>query len=100
MVQRSTVVGHCYPLFINTPSWVPLQNYKNLDAPFSNVNTYFNSYGVNPYWIVANSRYNQRVDHFNGSFSGMLTPSKWFDATYRISDNFGTDQQAIYKGLL
>ena len=32
----------------NTPSWVPLTNFKNVDAPFGNVNTYYNSYGVNP----------------------------------------------------
>ena len=81
----------------NTPSWVPLENYKNLNAPFSDVNTYFNSYGVNPYWIIANDRKNTRTDHFTGNFNATLTPTKWFDANYRISDDFGTAQQQFTR---
>ncbi len=78
---------------LNTPSWVPINSFQDLDAEFSDQNSYFNSYGVNPYWIVKKSRFNTQSDDFNGSFSGTLTPSKWFDATYRIANNFGVSQQ-------
>jgi TonB-linked SusC/RagA family outer membrane protein len=82
----STVIG----TLLNTPSWVPLQNYKDPTQPFADPNTYFNSYGINPYWTVDNSRVNTRSDIFNGSFDGILSPTKWLDATYRLASNFGT----------
>jgi len=85
----STVLG----TLLNTPSWIPLQNYKDPTQPFADPNTYFNSYGINPYWTVNNSRINTRSDVFNGNISAILTPTKWLDATYRLSDNFGTAQQ-------
>lgn len=83
------------PLFFDllyTPAWVPLQKFKNQDAPFSDPSTYFNAYGINPYWTVQKSRINTRNDLFNGSFSGVLTPTSWLDATYRLTDNFGVSK--------
>ena len=77
---------------LNTPSWVPLQNYKNIDAPFADVNTFENAYGINPYWIIHNSRTNTRTDVFNGSLAATLKPTNWLDATYRLADNAGTVQ--------
>lgn len=77
----------------NTPSWVPLQNFKDPTKPFADPSTYFNSYGINPYWSINNSRIKKRQDVFNGSFSGTLTPTKWFDATYRLSYNGGLYQE-------
>lgn len=82
---------------MNSPSWVPLQNYKNINAQFADVNSWFNSYGINPYWTVANSRFNTQQDNFNGSFTAKLTPAKWFDLTYRIADNYGIGQQQFTK---
>ncbi len=78
---------------LNTPSWVPITSYKNINATFADVNSWFNSYGINPYWTLQNSRINTQQDNFNGSFTGKLTPTKWFDATYRIASNFGTAVQ-------
>jgi TonB-linked SusC/RagA family outer membrane protein len=82
---------------VNTPSWVPLTSYKNINAPFADVNTYYNSYGQNPYWAINNSRYNTVNDNFNGSFFGTLTPTKWFDANYRLATNFGTGVQTYTR---
>lgn len=89
----STLLG----TLLNTPSWVPLQNYKNINAKFADVNTYYNSYGINPYWIVQNSRYNTQTDNFNGSFNGTLTPTKWMDGTYRLATNFGVGQSQFTR---
>ncbi|MDB4927503.1 SusC/RagA family TonB-linked outer membrane protein [Mucilaginibacter sp.] len=77
---------------INTPSWVPLQNFQNIYSDFADRNTYFNSYNTNPYAGIAESRTNVRQDAFNGSFSGVYTFNKWLDATYRLATNFGTYQ--------
>jgi TonB-linked SusC/RagA family outer membrane protein len=85
--------GDILSTIYNTPSWVPLQKFKDPTKPFADPSTYFNSYGINPYWSIHNSRINKRQDIFNGSFSGTLTPTKWFDATYRLSYNGGTYQE-------
>jgi TonB-linked SusC/RagA family outer membrane protein len=78
---------------VNTPSWVPITSYKDINAQFADVNSWFNSYGVNPYWVVQKSRINTQADNFNGSFQVKVTPTKWFDLTYRLADNFGVAQQ-------
>lgn len=82
-----------YSTIFNTPSWVPLTKFSDPAKPFADVNTYFNSYGVNPYWIIKNDRVDTRTDHFNGSFGGTYSPTTWLDASYRLSGNFGTGQQ-------
>ncbi|MGI4750821.1 MAG: SusC/RagA family TonB-linked outer membrane protein [Janthinobacterium lividum] len=76
----------------NTPSWVPIENFKNTNLPFADASTYFNSYGVNPYSIINNARNNTQTDVFTGNFSATVTPTKWIDATYRLAGNFGTYQ--------
>ncbi|WP_461449769.1 SusC/RagA family TonB-linked outer membrane protein [Mucilaginibacter sp.] len=77
---------------LNTPSWVPIENFKNINQPFADVNTYFNAYGVNPYWLINNSRTNTRTDVFNGNFNGTAKFTKWLDASYRLSYSGGVTQ--------
>jgi TonB-linked SusC/RagA family outer membrane protein len=85
--------GDVLGTLFNTPSWVPLQNFKDVTKPFADPSTYFNSYGINPYWSIKNSRTKKRSDVFNGAFTGTITPSKFFDAQYRLSYNAGSYQQ-------
>jgi TonB-linked SusC/RagA family outer membrane protein len=92
--------GTLLSTLLNTPSWVPITNFKNINQPFADVNTYFNSYDINPYWYVDENRINTRSDVFNGSFSGTLSPTKWFDATYRLADNYGVGQQQQTKAAV
>ncbi len=86
-----------YSTLLNSPSWIPLQNFKDITQPFADRSTFFNSYDVNPYATINDNRTNTHADAFNGSFTGTLTPTKWFDFTYRLADNFGTavQQQTI-----
>ncbi len=85
--------GDVLSTLFNTPSWVPLQNFKDPTKPFADPSTYFNSYGINPYWSLLNSRNVSRADIFSGSLNATITPTKWFDATYRLADNSGTYQE-------
>jgi TonB-linked SusC/RagA family outer membrane protein len=78
-----------YSSLLNTPGWVPLENFKDITQPFADRNTYFNSYAVSPYSTNHDNRTNTRLDAFNGSFTGTLTPAKWVDVQYRLADNFG-----------
>jgi TonB-linked SusC/RagA family outer membrane protein len=88
----STSANPIMTTLLNTASWVPLQNFKNFNAPFADRSTYYNSYNVNPYATINDERNNTRTDNFNGSFTGMLTPTKWLDITYRLAANFGINQ--------
>ncbi|GAB3915343.1 SusC/RagA family TonB-linked outer membrane protein [Mucilaginibacter boryungensis] len=86
-----------YSTLLNTPSWAPLQNFQDITAPFADRSTFFNSYDVNPYAGLHDNRTNRRLDAFNGSFTGTLTPTKWVDITYRLADNLGniTSQNTV-----
>jgi TonB-linked SusC/RagA family outer membrane protein len=84
--------GSIISTLYNTPSWIPINSFKDINAPFGDRSTYFNSYDVNPYSTLHDTRNNNRQDAFNGSFTGVLTPSKWLDLTYRLASNFGIYQ--------
>ncbi len=85
--------GDVLSTLFNTPGWIPLQRYQDPTQPFSDPSTYFNSYGINPYWSLINSRTKTQSDVFSGSIGATLTPTKWFDASWRLSDNSGTYQE-------
>ena len=36
-------------------------------------------------------------DNLTANFNATLTPTKWFDASYRISENFGNGQQQLTR---
>ncbi|UKT63410.1 SusC/RagA family TonB-linked outer membrane protein [Pedobacter mucosus] len=72
------------PAFINIDDLAEGDNSK-----FYNPNDYYSAYNVNPYWQIKNSRRESKSDTFLGNISLNVKPTKWFDATYRLSQNFG-----------
>ena len=74
------------PAFININDLAEGDNSK-----FYNPNDYYSAYNVNPYWQIKNSRINRKGDTFLGNISLNVKPTKWFDATYRLSQNFGVN---------
>ena len=74
-----------------------MKTFKDINSPFGNVDTYFNAYGINPYWIINNARTNIRTDVFTGSFNGTLKPTPWLDASYRLSYSGGTSQSQFTR---
>lgn len=74
------------PAFINIDDLAQGDNSK-----FYNPNDYYSAYNVNPYWQIKNSRQNRKGDIFLGNVSLNVKPTKWFDATYRLSQNFGVN---------
>lgn len=90
--------GNILTTLLNTPSWAPLQKLQDIyNDPFADQNGYFNAYGINPYWIIHNSRTNTRTDVFNGSLAAIVRPTTWMDATYRLAYNGGTYQSQYTK---
>ncbi|KQM65239.1 hypothetical protein ASE74_10250 [Pedobacter sp. Leaf216] len=72
------------PAFINIADLAEGDNSK-----FYNPNDYYSAYNVNPFWQIKNSRRENKSDTFLGNISLNVKPTKWFDATYRLSQNFG-----------
>lgn len=72
------------------PAFINIDDLKDPDnSKFYNPNDYYSAYNVNPYWQIKNSRINRKGDSFLGNVNLNLKPTKWFDATYRLSQNFG-----------
>jgi TonB-linked SusC/RagA family outer membrane protein len=73
---------------LNTPSYIPLSEFKDPTSKWANPNSYYNAYATNPYWTINNSR--QRTTNYdvlgNLNLSYKITP--WFT----ISDRFGVTQ--------
>ena len=74
----------------------------NINAPYfkdvnsansyGNPNYYFSGYSTDPWWTIENNRTNTQSDIFSGNLLMTLTPSKWLDVSYRVSDYFGNFQ--------
>jgi len=77
---------------LNQQANVDLRKYQNLTDKFSDVNGYYNSYYPNPYWQTVNSRQVTRKDALVGNVTFSVSPTKWFDASYRVSASYGWQQ--------
>ena len=69
---------------LNTPGEVPIQNYKDLNAPFANENDWYNAYYPNPYWQIENSRVKSIQDDILGSLELGFKAASWLNFTYRV----------------
>jgi TonB-linked SusC/RagA family outer membrane protein len=67
----------------NIAASVPFTNYANPNALFSDINTYYNAYALNPYWYIDNERYTRNRQDLlaGGDFS--LDVTRWFNLDYQ-----------------
>ncbi|MFS2188706.1 SusC/RagA family TonB-linked outer membrane protein [Mucilaginibacter sp. Mucisp84] len=77
---------------LNQQANVDLRKYQNLTDKYSDVNGYYNSYYPNPYWQTVNSRQVTRKDALVGNVTFSVSPTKWFDASYKVSASYGWQQ--------
>jgi TonB-linked SusC/RagA family outer membrane protein len=75
-------------LNINSPDFKDVNNPNS----FGNPSWYFSGYSTNPWWTIEDSRTNTQRDVFSGNLNMTLSPTKWLDASYRVSDAFGVYQ--------
>jgi TonB-linked SusC/RagA family outer membrane protein len=80
---------------LNTPSYIPLNEFKDPTSRFANPNSYYNAYATNPYWTIDNSR--RRTTNYDilGNLNLSYKITNWFT----ISDRVGitqTTQQLKY----
>jgi TonB-linked SusC/RagA family outer membrane protein len=86
-----------YSSILQFPAFYNLAAYKNSDGELGNANNFPDAYAINPYWIVDHARRNIQRDVLLSTVNLKLSPTKWLDASYRISDNFGVDQERLTK---
>lgn len=83
--DRTTVTGSMYDQILQTPSHIPLTQYKNWKTdPFANPNGYYNEYYDNPYFSAENNRQNAGNDYIVASAELKYKPMQWIDFTYRV----------------
>jgi TonB-linked SusC/RagA family outer membrane protein len=86
-----------YSSILQLPAFYNIKSYENSDGQLGNANNYPDAYAINPYWIVQHARRNIQRDVLLSTINLKLSPTKWLDASYRISNNFGVDQERLTK---
>lgn len=79
--------GGLFFLIMQTPSNVPLLQYKDLNSKFGQFSNYYNEFAVNPYWLIANIRTKGRSDNLIGNVTADYKLASWLKATVRLSSN-------------
>jgi TonB-linked SusC/RagA family outer membrane protein len=86
-----------YSSILQLPAFLNIKAYQDPSSQIGNPNNYYDAYAINPYWIVDNARVNKVRDVLLANVTLKISPTKWFDASYRISDSYGVDQERATK---
>ena len=79
--------GGLFFLVLQTPSNVPLLDYKDQNSKYGNFSNYYNEYAVSPYWLIKNIRTRARQDDIIGNIDVNYQLFPWLKATARVSSN-------------
>jgi TonB-linked SusC/RagA family outer membrane protein len=80
--------GSIFFLIMQTPSNIPLLNYKDWrNNKFAQYSNYYNEFAVNPYWVIDNIRQRGREDDFIANVDASYQFASWLRATARVSTN-------------
>ena len=71
-------------LIFNTPAHIPLTDYKDFkNDPYAEYNSYFNHYGLNPYFAIDNWRNDGKRTDLLSNLEMTLKPTDWVSVTWR-----------------
>lgn len=77
----------------NTSRQITLTDFKDWkNYEFATTQGYFNGYQPNPYYNIANNRYNDNLDRFLGSFQMSYDPLKWLNVTWRLGTDYASSR--------
>lgn len=87
-------------LIFNTPAHIPLTKYKDfVNDPYAEYNTYFNHYGLNPYFAIDNWRNDGKRTDLLSNLEMTLKPTDWVSVTWRGGiTSRGIDENTTSKG--
>ena len=84
----------------NIAPQVPFASYSNTNAPFADLNTYYNAYALNPFWYLTNQRNITNRKDLNGNVDMALDITKWLSVDYTIGVNeYFINQQGYTNGI-
>ena len=86
-----------YSSILQLPAYLNIKAYDNPNSDAANPSNYYDAYAINPYWIVDNARHTIQRDVLLSNIDFKLTPTKWMDISYRLSDSYGVDQERFTK---
>jgi TonB-linked SusC/RagA family outer membrane protein len=86
-----------YSSILQLPAFYNIKSFSDPDSQTGNANNYPDAYAINPYWIVKHARRNIQRDILLSTINFKLSPTNWLDASYRISNNYGVDQERLTK---
>ncbi len=77
---------------LNTPSYIPLNDFKDPTSKYGNPNSYFNAYATNPYWTINNSRRKATNYDVLGNLNLSYKIASWLTVSDRIGVTQTTQQ--------
>jgi TonB-linked SusC/RagA family outer membrane protein len=84
-----------YNNILNIAPMVPYDNYSNVNADFADINTFYNAYGINPYWYIFNQRDVKYRSDVLGNLEGSLDATSWLNVDYMFGiKNYAINEQA------
>jgi TonB-linked SusC/RagA family outer membrane protein len=87
-----------YTTVMQWPAFLDIKQFQDSNnGTFSNPSDFYDAYAVNPYWITDNARSNRQKDVFLANLKMTLTPTKWLDLSYNVSQNIGNYQRRDTK---
>ena len=92
--------GGLQNLIFNTPAQVPITSYKDFkNGKFSQYNTYFNHYGLNPYIALDNWRRQGKIDDLLTNMDLTFKASQSLNFTLRLAGSFkNSNSSSTSKG--
>ena len=87
-LSNTTNTGTVYENVMNTPSYIPLTQYKDWRTnKYATPDGFYNDYFDNPYWDIDNFRNISTENDFSGNFQISVKPVSWLNLSYRAAIN-------------
>ncbi|CAN5425832.1 SusC/RagA family TonB-linked outer membrane protein [soil metagenome] len=86
-----------YNSILQLPAFIDIKKYQDPDGFYGNPSDYYDAYAINPYWVIKHSRRDIHKDVLLSQLKLKVEPTKWFSASYQISDNFGIYRERDIK---
>ncbi|RYE20488.1 MAG: TonB-dependent receptor, partial [Sphingobacteriaceae bacterium] len=92
--QGADGASGAYNAVLNSSRQIDITAFKDWrNNPFAAPDGYFDGYYPNPYYALANNRFNSSLDHVLGNIQIGYDPLKWLNITYRLGTDVSTDNR-------
>lgn len=86
-----------YDQVLQTPRDIPIKEAQDLTNKFNTLDNYYGAYTLNPYFILANSGTQSKIDNFIAAFTVGYKATSWMDVKLRLGTNFVLDNRKFHE---